>query len=86
MFSTIPSEELEKILTVQDVVERSVVSYGGVEAGYLEKGCSWITLFIAMAPSVNITLPDNCAYSSARLSPNICTNPEIHATRQVCTV
>ncbi len=35
-----------------DVVERSVVSYGGVQAGYLEKGCSWITLFIAMAPSL----------------------------------
>ena len=31
-----------------DVVEKSVVSYGGVQAGYLEKGCSWITLFIAM--------------------------------------
>ena len=30
-----------------DVVERSVVSYGGVQAGYLEKG-----LFIAMAPSL----------------------------------
>ena len=35
-----------------DVVERSVVSYGGVQAGYLEKGCSWITLFIQMAPSL----------------------------------
>ena len=35
-----------------DVVEKSVVSYGGVQAGYLEKGCSWITLFIAMAPSL----------------------------------
>jgi biopolymer transport protein ExbB len=35
-----------------DQVERSVVSYGGVQAGYLEKGCSWITLFIAMAPSL----------------------------------
>ncbi|MGL4851676.1 MAG: MotA/TolQ/ExbB proton channel family protein [Phocaeicola sp.] len=35
-----------------DVVERSIVSYGGVQAGYLEKGCSWITLFIAMAPSL----------------------------------
>ena len=35
-----------------DVVERSVVSYGGVQAGFLEKGCSWITLFIAMAPSL----------------------------------
>lgn len=35
-----------------DVVERSVVSYGGVQSGYLEKGCSWITLFIAIAPSL----------------------------------
>ena len=35
-----------------DQVERSVVSYGGIQAGYLEKGCSWITLFIAMAPSL----------------------------------
>ena len=35
-----------------DQVERSVVSYGGVQACYLEKGCSWITLFIAMAPSL----------------------------------
>ena len=35
-----------------DVVEKSVVSYGGVQAGYMEKGCSWITLFIAMAPSL----------------------------------
>ncbi len=35
-----------------DVVERSVVSYGGVQSGYLEKGCSWITLFIAMSPSL----------------------------------
>ena len=35
-----------------DVVERSVVSYGGVQSSYLEKGCSWITLFIAMAPSL----------------------------------
>ena len=25
-----------------DTVEKSVVSYGGVQAGYLEKGCSWI--------------------------------------------
>lgn len=35
-----------------DVVEKSVVSYGSVQAGYLEKGCSWITLFIAIAPSL----------------------------------
>ncbi|MGL5787725.1 MAG: MotA/TolQ/ExbB proton channel family protein [Bacteroidales bacterium] len=35
-----------------DVVEKSVISYGGVQAGLLEKGLSWITLFIAMAPSL----------------------------------
>ncbi len=35
-----------------DVVERSVVSYGSVCASNLEKNLSWITLFIAMAPSL----------------------------------
>ena len=35
-----------------EVVERSVVSYGGVQAGLLERNLSWITLFIAMAPSL----------------------------------
>ena len=33
-------------------IERSVASYGSVQAANLEKGCSWITLFIAMAPSL----------------------------------
>jgi biopolymer transport protein ExbB len=33
-----------------DVVEKSVISYGSVQAGLLEKGLSWIALFIAMAP------------------------------------
>ncbi|MCT4674350.1 MAG: MotA/TolQ/ExbB proton channel family protein [Prolixibacteraceae bacterium] len=33
-----------------DVVEKSVVSYGGVQTGLLEKGLSWIALFIALAP------------------------------------
>ena len=36
---------------VEDV-ERSVTAYGSVQASYLEQGCSWITLFIAMAPSL----------------------------------
>lgn len=35
-----------------DIVEKSVVAYGGVQAGLLEKGLSWIALFIAMAPSL----------------------------------
>lgn len=33
-------------------IERSIVSYGSVQSANLEKGCSWITLFIAMAPSL----------------------------------
>ncbi len=33
-----------------DVVEKSVISYGGVQASLLEKGLSWISLFIALAP------------------------------------
>lgn len=33
-----------------EMVEKSVVSYGGVQMGLLEKGISWISLFIALAP------------------------------------
>ncbi len=35
-----------------DDIERSVSGYGTVQAANLEKGCSWIKLFIAMAPSL----------------------------------
>lgn len=35
-----------------DNIERSIESYGAVQIANLEKGCSWITLFIAMAPSL----------------------------------
>ena len=35
-----------------DDIERSIVSYGSVQSANMEKGCSWITLFIAMAPSL----------------------------------
>lgn len=33
-----------------DMVEKSVISYGSVQMGLLEKGLSWIALFIALAP------------------------------------
>jgi biopolymer transport protein ExbB len=33
-----------------EMVEKSVVAYGGVQMGLLEKGISWISLFIALAP------------------------------------
>lgn len=33
-----------------DSVEKSIVAYGSVQMGRLEKGLSWISLFIALAP------------------------------------
>lgn len=43
---------LERLEESIDNIERSVTSYGSVQSANLEKGCSWITLFIAMAPSL----------------------------------
>jgi biopolymer transport protein ExbB len=33
-----------------DIVEKSIISYGSVQMGLLERGLSWIGLFIALAP------------------------------------
>ena len=33
-----------------DVVEKSIISYGSVQMGLLERNISWISLFIALAP------------------------------------
>lgn len=33
-----------------DIVEKSVISYGGVMMGNMERGLIWISLFIALAP------------------------------------
>ena len=35
-----------------DVVEKTIVSYGSVQMSLMEKGLSWISLFIALAPSL----------------------------------
>ena len=35
-----------------DVVEKTVVSYGSVQMSEMEKGLTWIALFIALAPSL----------------------------------
>jgi biopolymer transport protein ExbB len=43
---------LLRIDSSMEEVERSVNSYASVQVGKMEKGCSWITLFIAMAPSL----------------------------------
>ncbi|MFP4366883.1 MAG: MotA/TolQ/ExbB proton channel family protein [Bacteroidales bacterium] len=41
---------LSKIDEGIDVVEKSVVAYGGVQTGLLEKNMTWISLFISLAP------------------------------------
>ena len=41
---------LDRVDEGLDVAEKSVISYGSVQAGLLEKGLSWIALFIALAP------------------------------------
>jgi biopolymer transport protein ExbB len=41
---------LDRINEGLDMVEKSIISYGGVLMGRLEKGLSWIALFIALAP------------------------------------
>lgn len=33
-----------------DIVEKTVIAYGGVEMGKLEKGLAWLSLMIALAP------------------------------------
>lgn len=43
---------LMRINETMDEIERSVQSYGSVQSANLERGCSWITLFIAVAPSL----------------------------------
>ncbi|HQB28186.1 MAG TPA: MotA/TolQ/ExbB proton channel family protein [Paludibacter sp.] len=35
-----------------EVVEKSIASYGGVQLGLLEKNLTWISLFIALSPSL----------------------------------
>jgi biopolymer transport protein ExbB len=61
-----------------EVVEKTVVSYGSVQMSQLEKGLSWIQLFIAIAPMLGflgtvlgmIKAFDDIA-TSGTISPNI---------------
>ncbi|EAY23787.1 MotA/TolQ/ExbB proton channel family protein [Microscilla marina] len=48
--ASIFTQGLMRISEGIDMVEKSVISYGSVEMGKLEKGISWISLFIALAP------------------------------------
>lgn len=41
---------LDRVHEGIDIVEKSIVSYGSVQMGKLERGITWISLFIAIAP------------------------------------
>lgn len=41
---------LDRVHEGIDIVEKSIVSYGSVQMGRLERGLVWIALFIALAP------------------------------------
>ncbi len=43
---------LARIAETADSIERSVTAYGNVQVARMERGCSWITLCIAIAPSL----------------------------------
>lgn len=41
---------LDRVNEGAEVVEKSIIAYGGVQMGLLERGLPWISLFIALAP------------------------------------
>lgn len=50
--ASIAYQALLRIDQGPEAVERAITAYGGVQASLLEKNMSWITLFIALAPSL----------------------------------
>lgn len=50
--ASICRKALARIAEPIDNIERGISSYGSVEAANMEKGCSWIKLFVAIAPSL----------------------------------
>ncbi|MCB0501774.1 MAG: MotA/TolQ/ExbB proton channel family protein [Bacteroidetes bacterium] len=46
---------LDRVKEGLGIVEKSVISYGSVQMGILEKGLTWIALFIALAPMLGFT-------------------------------
>ena len=48
--ASIFEQGLERYDQGLDVVEKSIISYGSVEMGRMERGVTWINLFIAISP------------------------------------
>lgn len=64
-----------------DMVEKSIVSYGGVEMGRLEKGLIWISLMISLGPMlgffgtvVGMIIAFDTIEKAGDISPNIVAN------------
>jgi biopolymer transport protein ExbB len=61
-----------------DVVEKTIVSYGGVQMSLMENGLSWIGLFISIAPSlgflgtvIGIIQAFDAIQAAGDISPNV---------------
>ncbi len=50
---------LDRMSEGLEIVEKSIISYGGVVMARLENNLSWITLFIALAPMLRLLLTSN---------------------------
>ncbi|MDD7691470.1 MAG: MotA/TolQ/ExbB proton channel family protein [Prevotella sp.] len=76
--SSLCEKTLERIDESVKDIERAIVSYGSVQSANMEVGCSWITMFIAMAPSlgflgtvVGIVMTFEQIQSAGDISPTI---------------
>lgn len=64
-----------------DSAEKAIVTYGGIEMGFLEKGLIWISLFITLAPMLGFTgtvqgmiTAFDAIKEAAQISPSIVAN------------
>ncbi|HSD62382.1 MAG TPA: MotA/TolQ/ExbB proton channel family protein [Ignavibacteriaceae bacterium] len=64
-----------------DSAEKAIVTYGGIEMGFLEKGLIWISLFITLAPMLGFTgtvqgmiVAFDAIKEAAQISPSIVAN------------
>jgi biopolymer transport protein ExbB len=62
-----------------EMVEKSIVSYGGVEMGKLERGLIWISLFISLGPMlgffgtvIGMIFAFDAIQAAGDISPNCC--------------
>ena len=54
-----------------DVVEKTIVSYGSVQMSLMEDGMTWISIFIALAPSLGFLGTVDAIQAAGDISPNV---------------